>query len=88
MIIKINENLVIRQLDDELIILNADNSCYYGITNSGIEILKFINERKTCEFQEIVEFLIANYEISKDAAINDINELLNELKSENLIEIN
>ena len=81
------DGLVTRKLDDELIILNTNNSCYYGLRNSGADIFDFIMEKKKCSENDIADFLTETYDVSKETALADINDLLAELNRENMLEI-
>ena len=88
--IKLNANLVSRQLNDELIILNIDNSCYYGLKKSGIDIFEFIKEKKICGFNDIIKFISESFQFDRFSRIElekQINELLSEFENENIIEI-
>ncbi|MBP7653710.1 PqqD family protein [Candidatus Dependentiae bacterium] len=86
----INDDIISRQLNDELIILNLTNSCYYGIKKSGIEIFEFIKQKKECGIDDIIKFLSSSFEFERFSRIQiekEISEFLSELENEKIIEI-
>jgi len=87
--ISLNDGIVFRKLDDEIIILNISNSCYYGVKKSGIEIFEYIAEKKKCALRDIISFIKSEYNvpISDEILKNDITGLLKELALENIVTI-
>jgi len=83
----INKDLISRKLDDELIILNLSNSCYYGLKKSGIEIFEFIQERKKCSFNEIIEYMTASFNADSRLISKDAEELIYDLEKEQIIKL-
>jgi len=83
---KISENLIERLIDDELITLNLNNSCYYGFKDTAIDIFNFIKSNAPVDKQKIIEYILDNYDIDFNTVNSDISNLLDELARENIIE--
>jgi hypothetical protein len=84
----INKNLVSRKLDNELIILNTNNSAYYGLEDTGIEIFNFISKNKDLSFNDILSFVTRNYKTDDINIKKDVKEFLNDMVKEKIVVIN
>ena len=89
MIVALNDSIVFRKLDDEIIILNISNSCYYGVRKSALEIFEYIADKKKCRFDEIFDYVKNEFDITvSDAELKkDITGLIEELALENIVNI-
>ncbi len=83
----LKEKIIFRQLDDELILLNLNNSCYYGLKKSGIDIFQFIENKKKCTFTQLIEYLQTIYSVETEILKRDAEKLLYEFKNEQIVDI-
>jgi hypothetical protein len=72
-------------LAGEAVILNLENGVYYGLTEVGARLWNLIQE--PCTFSEILETLLAEYDVAPEACESQIRTLLTELDANGLIEV-
>jgi hypothetical protein len=72
-------------LGDEVIILGLDDTIYYGLSDTGVRIWELIQARRTVG--EILDVLVAEYEVDRDRAETDLEAVLVDLHSRGLIAI-
>jgi hypothetical protein len=83
------ENLVLRRIGDEYIIIvpdqhTVDMTEVYTLNEMSVSIWEhFKNEVFTVE--QVVDFILEHYEVERDRAVSDIQAFLERLKSEQLI---
>jgi hypothetical protein len=79
------QNSTWRILDGEAVIINAETSYYYSLNRTGTFIWNLLlDDEKTLE--EIVQEVSSRYEQTKEAIVDKIEELLQDLVREKLIE--
>ena len=72
-------------LGDEVIILGLDDTIYYGLSDTGVRIWELIQARRTVG--EILDVLVAEYEVDRHRAETDLEAVLVDLHSRGLIAI-
>ena len=72
-------------LDDEVAILNMKDEVCYGLDQVGYRIWSLIQEPIT--FSEIIQTLLAEYDVEHQQCVEDVLALLEEMLSKGLIEI-
>jgi coenzyme PQQ synthesis protein D (PqqD) len=72
-------------LGDEAAILNLKNSVYYGMNPVGATVWNLLKQPKTVA--EIRDAIIEEYEVEKTRCERDLLILLEEMRSEGLIEV-
>jgi len=81
---KINkEDVVWRDINGEIVVLNCDSGNYYLLNKTGSLIWKLI-ERNTTQ-NEVVKKIKQKYKVSQSQAAKDVGTLINHLKQESLI---
>jgi len=83
--IKISENVLFQEIDNEYVLLNMKTELYFGLNDIGARVWQIISQEGTTD--TLIEKIMAEYEVSADALKADISELLNELSKEQLISI-
>lgn len=83
--IKISENVLFQEIDNEYILLNMKTELYFGLNDIGARVWQIISQEGTTD--TLIEKIMAEYEVSADVLKADISELLNELSKEQLISI-
>ena len=83
--IKIREQILKRNFDDETLILNLDNENYYGLDAIGTRFLELLMESGT--IQQAYDVLVTEYEVDPETLRNDLIKLLNLLERNGIIEI-
>ena len=79
----INDKIITRQLQGETVLLNMENGDYFTLNQMGTEIFSCISEGMDTE--EIIEYLLENYEAGYDRVRKDVVSLIDEMKEKNII---
>lgn len=72
-------------LDGEAAILNLKSGVYYGLDEVGARVWSLIQEPKAV--REILEVLVAEYEVEAERCSDDLLALLASLADEGLLEV-
>jgi hypothetical protein len=72
-------------LGDESAILNMKNSVYYGVNPVGASVWNLLKEPKTVA--EIRDAILGEYDVDEVRCERDLLALLEEMRSEGLIEV-
>ena len=72
-------------LGDEAAILNMKNSVYYGMNPVGATVWNLLKQPKTVA--EIRDAILQEYEVEEKRCEQDLLTLLEEMRSEGLIEV-
>jgi Coenzyme PQQ synthesis protein D (PqqD) len=72
-------------LGDEAAILNLKNSVYYGMNPVGATVWNLLKQPKTVA--EIRDAIVEEYEVEEERCEQDLFALLEEMRSEGLIEV-
>jgi hypothetical protein len=78
-----NQDVVVREEDDEIYVCAADGDTMYTITAVGADIWRAIDGTNTVE--DIAELLLAAYDIDRETVEKDLRDYLGELVAKNLI---
>ena len=73
------------ELAGESVILNLKTGLYFGLNEVGAKIWEQIQSPKT--FQEICNAIIAEYEVSEEECKKDVEELLDEMITAQLVNV-
>ncbi|MCB0308025.1 MAG: PqqD family protein [Bdellovibrionales bacterium] len=78
------KKIIFADLDiSEAVVLNLDTKNYYRLNETGQVIWKRLENNQSPP--EIADFLSESYDISREAALKDVYELIDNLKAEQLI---
>jgi hypothetical protein len=84
--VALSKDQVSCELGDEAALLNLAKGVYYGLNEAGKFAWTLIQQGpKTGE--QILEAMLAEYEVERDRCERDVMDLLNKLLTEGLIEI-
>jgi hypothetical protein len=72
-------------LGDEAAILNLKNNMYYGMNPVGVTVWSLLKQPKTVA--EIRDAIVEEYEVEEERCERDLFTLLEEMRSEGLIEV-
>lgn len=67
----------------EVVILNLSTNHYYGLNETGTIIWESIEDEPN--IQDLIDKVMAEYEIDKEACLNDVQSILQQLESLDLI---
>jgi Coenzyme PQQ synthesis protein D (PqqD) len=83
--IKISDNVVWRDLDGEIVILNLTSGVYFSVDGVGTRIWTLMAEQVATE--EIVRRLISEFEVEEAQLRSDMESLVKDLAGQGLIEV-
>jgi hypothetical protein len=81
--LKRNDAILWRELDGEAVLLDSRAGCSYNLNQVGTMIWKMLDG--THEVADIVAAICASYEVEAEQALHDVQQLLDELDSNNLL---
>ena len=79
------EQQVSATLDDEIVVLNMNDSKYYGLNGIGAFIWRSIE--KSGKVSTIVDAVLDNYEVDRESCEEDVLVFLRELSKSGLIRV-
>ena len=82
--IKVNEDIVSRNLQGEIVLLNLKTNLYCGLDEMGTKIWRFINEQKS--LNNILNELVQEYDISESQCAEDLLNFVNLLREKDFIQ--
>lgn len=77
------QDLEWREIDDEIIVLDARNAAYLAVSGSGIVIWNLLSERTDRE--ALIQALVETYDIDDTRAGEDVEAFLSELADRDLL---
>lgn len=86
---KIKNEYVFRKIAEEQLLIPTGTA---ALTAPGLVIMSesagmlYQELKKGCSRERLVEVLLAEYDISKEIAENDVDEFLSQLEKENMLE--
>lgn len=80
---KINKGFIVQKLDDKMVIFDGEESVLYTFNNTASFIFKKI--KKGEEKEKIIEMIEKKYDVKKEKAEKDFNELIDDLKKKKII---
>ena len=78
-----NTSVLWRELDGEAILLNPKEGCSYNLNNVGTMIWKMLDGEHSID--DIAQAICELYDVEHEQALQDVTQLLNELRENNLL---
>lgn len=78
--------VVTRQLDGELVLLNLDTETYFGLDEVGTRMWEVLCSSSSVE--EAYQKLVEEYDVDSATLRNDLESLLSQLVESGLLELN
>lgn len=78
-----NKDIIWRTVQGEAVLLDPQNGQYFGLNAVASSFWEKIDGVKTLE--EIIDLLIEEYRVERDVLVNDIEELVLDLKGKGLL---
>lgn len=77
--------VVTRRLDDELVLLNLQNECYFGLDPVGARMWEVL--ASSASIEAALGPLLAEYDVDESRLRTDVKDLLNRLVDNGLVEL-
>ncbi|GAB4523035.1 MAG: hypothetical protein Tsb0014_00150 [Pleurocapsa sp.] len=84
-LLQASSNHLYSEIGEEAVILDINSGVYYGLNEVGVDIWNWLQEPKTAT--DILHLLLEEYEVTREQAEQDINEILQEMSSVGLINV-
>lgn len=78
-----NENVVFRELEDEVVILSVETGKYYGLDEVGARVWSLIGDDRTVG--ELCQILVTEFDVTLDECTKDVIWLLSSMADEGLV---
>ena len=79
------ENVLVRKMGGEAVLLNMKTETYYMLNSTGIRMWEVLSAGTP--FEEALAMLAAEYNVEPDVIRDDLNEFIQSLHAAKLIEI-
>lgn len=83
--VKVPEQVLARQLDDEMVILDLRSETYFGLDEVGTAMWNAVTSASSIE--QGYEFLLGQYDVEPQELRDDLRTLLLQLVEQRLLEI-
>jgi hypothetical protein len=84
--IRLSDSALVSRVDDEAVLLDADNSIYYGLNSVGSRMLELMTENDDCE--TAIRLAVEEFDTSPDRVRSDFLALLETLLTHELVKVN
>ena len=84
-VISVPDHVLVRQMDDELVILDLNTEAYFGLNDVGTAMWTSLQE--TSSIDDAYGRLLDIYDVAPETLRHDIETLLQQLVDQQLIEI-
>ena len=83
MLYKLPDHVLMTELNGEAVLLNLEQSHYFGLNEIGTDIIRLVQTMDTAE--EVIQDISSRYEVEHTVLESDYNSLIAELLEEGLI---
>ncbi len=84
-IVSRNEAIVFTELDDTIVMMDADEGCYYELDPVGAKIWALLDGSRSVD--ELCQALTAQYDIDPDTCRHDVQEFLEGASTMDLVHV-
>ena len=83
--VRVPGHVLMRQVGEELVLLNLDKEGYYGLNPAGSRLMQFAETGAT--MQDIVERMLTEFEVGREQLEIDVRTVAAELIAAGLLEV-
>jgi hypothetical protein len=83
--VSIPKSVLMREVDDEAVLLNLANQFYYGLNGSGTRMLKTL--QNSGSIKTALDILEAEYEVEPERLREDLTAFIQELIGHGMLEL-
>jgi hypothetical protein len=81
--VKRSQTAMARDVDGELVILDIPSGRFFGLNDVGKVIWDRLTEDSS--FEQLIDAVVANYEVDRDQATDDVTDLIAQLVDAGLV---
>lgn len=82
--VRVPQHVLMRQVGEELVLLNLDRESYYGLNPTGALLMQIAGTGATME--QIVEHMLAQFEVARAQLETDVRRVAADLMAAGLLE--
>ena len=82
---QIPAHVLFRELQGELVLLQLERGVYFGLDPIGTRIWHLLHDQRS--LGDVVQALVAEYEVSEARAVEDVITLVRRLQEHGLVEL-
>lgn len=83
--ISVPQDVLIRELDGESVMLNLNSGRYFGLDETGTRMFDVLS--RSHSVQAALKALLSEYDVTEDQLRQDLNDLVEKLVEHGLVEI-
>lgn len=81
----LERDIVWREIDAEIVILNLATGYYYGLEGAGNDIWRLLVEHGSTE--QVVEAMATQFDVDADRLRRDVDALVNDLAAQSIVRL-
>jgi len=81
--VRIHPQIILRQVQDEAVLLNLDDGTYYGLNPVGARMLEVLHE--SADIGAAHRTLLEEYNVDPDQLRRDMEHLIRDMQARNLV---
>ncbi len=83
--IRATKDVLVRNIEDESVLLNIDNGCYFGLDDVGTRMWGLLTESDSVQIA--YEKALSEFEVAPEVLEQDLRSLIDSLVAQGLIEV-
>lgn len=83
--VSVPEDVLVRELDGESVILNLNNGQYFGLDEVGTRMFQVLSKSRSIE--SAFKVLLLEYDVSEDLLRRDLHDLVEKMVKHGLVEL-
>jgi len=84
--IKLIKDILIQEIDNEAVIVSPNQGMITTVNETGAFLILYIQDKKETTFEDLINVLSIEYDISKELIINDVKLFIREMKNNKIVE--
>lgn len=83
--VKIDQNVLIQELENEAVVLNLDEEHYYGLDETGLRFWQLLEQHSNTS--EVVRQMAIEFDAPEDVLHKDLGKFIVELETAGLLKV-
>lgn len=83
--VRVNDDVLFQELQDEAVLLNLKSGVYFGLDPVGTRIWQLLTEREL--LSEVAPAIVAEFDVAEDRCASDLLALVADLEQQGLVTV-
>ncbi|AXG70713.1 coenzyme PQQ synthesis protein D (PqqD) [Kordia sp. SMS9] len=83
--LKLAEDVLVQNIDNEAVIVTPTGGMITTVNETGAFLINFLKTHEQSDETSLVNALMKEYDISKDAVVDDVKAFIKEMKNNQII---